>query len=515
MKRRSASCPSCGAPVQFGIGAVVTVCEFCQTAVARGDKEVEDHGKVADLVETSSQLERGLTGKFAKQRFTVMGRVQYRHPAGGVWNEWYLSFRGGRWGWLAEAQGKTHLMFEKRLKHDAEIPRFANLQVGTNVNLAGINFSVSERGVAESIAAEGEIPWEFRSGSEHRFVDMHASSGLFATLEYGDQPRLFVGEEVSLSALELAGHGWKMEEEKISSSALQLNCPNCGGQLALRAPDQSLRIVCPSCNSLLNVDEGKLSYFRTLKTSERIQPAIPLGSEGELFGEKYTVIGFMRRFALWQGQMFPWQEYLLYSPSVGFRWLVRNDRHWSFVEPAKPPLPSGIPRSIRYDGDSFRVYDRGEAYVDHVLGEFYWRVEVGEKVRTADYICPPRMLSFEWSETGKSEELNVSVGTYVPVDEIRRAFGLKILSRPWGVGVIQPGPWPGWGLFGLWPVFIVIAFLTHAGFSKPGVGQGSDGWLCFYAILFISIVPVCILAYRYSFEVRRWENSDYSPYATE
>jgi hypothetical protein len=516
MKRRSASCPSCGAPVEFGIGAVVAVCEFCQTAVARGDKQVEDYGKVADLVQTKSRLRRGLTGKFLDKRFSIVGRVQYRHPAGGVWDEWYLAFPGGRWGWLAEAQGKTHLMFEKRLKHNAKLPDFDEMRVGTNVRVAAIDFDVSERGIAETIAAEGEIPWSFRSGGDHRFVDMHDSEGRFATLEYDAQPRLFVGEEISLDDLQLVGQDWQMEEEKIAATALQLNCPKCGGQLALRAPDQSLRVTCPSCSSLLDVNEGKLEYFKTLHSSETYQPAIPLGSEGELFGHKYTVIGFIRRYAVWNGQTFPWDEYLLYEPTVGFRWLVQNGQHWSFVEPAAKPVPSGIGRSFTYDGDSFRIYDRGEAYVRSVIGEFYWRVETGEQVRTADYIAPPRMLSFEWSETGKkSEELNVSLGTYMSVDEIRQAFGLKKLSRPWGVGVIQPGPWPGWGLFMMWPGFILVTILTHAAFSKPGANAGSDGWLCFYAMLFVSALPAAVLAYLYSFEAKRWEDSDYSPYATE
>lgn len=514
MKRRTASCPSCGAPVQFGIGSVVTVCEFCQTAVARGDKKVEDFGKVADLVETKSRLRNGLSGKFLDKHFTVAGRVQYRHPAGGVWDEWYLAFPGGRWGWLSEAQGKTHLMFEKRLKHDAQLPEFDRMSVGTDVKLAGITFDVSERGTAETIAAEGEIPWAFRTGAEHRFVDMHDTEGRFATLEYGAQPQLFVGEEIKLEDLHLAGDDWQLEEQKIATAALQLNCPQCGGQLVLRAPDQALRVTCPSCNSLLDADQGKLSYLKTLKSSKRYKPAIPLGSEGELFGKKYTVIGFMRRYAVWEGKTFPWQEYLLYEPSVGFRWLVRNDSHWSFVEPAKPPLPSGVLNSYTYEGENFRIYDRGKAYVQYVLGEFYWQVEVGEKVRTADYIAPPRMLSFEWSKTDKSEELNVSVGTYLTVDEVKQAFKLKRLGRPWSVGVIQPGPWPGRGLFLLWPGFILLNFLTHAAFSKPGAA-GSDGWLCFYAMLIVSAVPLAVLVYRYSFEVKRWENSDYSPYATE
>ncbi len=517
MKRRTASCPGCGAPVTFGIGSVVAICDFCKTTVAHGDKKVEDFGKVADLVETSTPLRRGLTGAINGKGFTIAGRVQYRHPAGGVWDEWYLQFSEGRWGWLADAQGSLLLTFERRLRHDAKLPSFESLSVGTNVELAGTPFSVYERGTGICATAEGEIPWDFRSGAEHRFIDLKDPQGRVATLEHGTKPRLFVGRQVSIDELNLAGEGWQKEPETVAAGALQLNCPNCAGPLVLRVPDQSLRVTCPNCNSLLDASNGKLSYLKTLKSKESFPIALPLGKEGKLFGQTYTVIGYMRRYATWEGKMFPWNEYLLHSPSVGFRWLVQNDNHWSFVEPPKQPIAPNLGRQklFNHDGDQFRLYDRGTAFVRYVLGEFYWKVEVGEQVRTADFICPPRMVSFEWSETGSSQEVNISLGTYLTVDEITNAFKVRGISRPWGVGVIQPGPWPGWGVFLLWPMFILFLVMIQAAYSKPGAANGADGWLCFYSILFVSIVPLASLAFRYAFEVNRWQNSDYSPYATE
>ena len=50
-----ANCPSCGAPVEFKLGAsIVVICEFCNSAVARTDRDVRNLGKVADLVDTRS-----------------------------------------------------------------------------------------------------------------------------------------------------------------------------------------------------------------------------------------------------------------------------------------------------------------------------------------------------------------------------------------------------------------------------------------------------------------------------
>ena len=55
-----AHCPACGAIVAFHVSSsLVTICEYCHSAVARGDKQLEDLGKVADLVDTESPLRLG------------------------------------------------------------------------------------------------------------------------------------------------------------------------------------------------------------------------------------------------------------------------------------------------------------------------------------------------------------------------------------------------------------------------------------------------------------------------
>ncbi|MCA9073159.1 MAG: hypothetical protein KDA84_29755, partial [Planctomycetaceae bacterium] len=97
-----ASCPACASPVEFTLtNSIVTVCPSCGSAVGRGGGKLEDLGKVADLVQTDSPLKLGLRGKFKGVPFEITGRTQIRHSAGGVWDEWYVAFRGGqRWGWL-------------------------------------------------------------------------------------------------------------------------------------------------------------------------------------------------------------------------------------------------------------------------------------------------------------------------------------------------------------------------------------------------------------------------------
>ncbi len=516
MKKRIVACPACAAPVEFQLStSLVTVCDFCRSVVARADKKVEDHGKVADLVETNSPIHRGQTGKFNKKRFEVVGRVQYQHPAGGVWNEWYLRFPGDRVGWLAEAQGKFYLTFERHFADEAELPSFESLTVGHRFALpTGSGFIVAEKGTATARSADGDIPWAFRQGADHRFADLHGDGGEFATFEYSEaRPRGFFGREVSIPELDLEGEAWVAPlPEGPNTSALHVNCPQCAGPLTLFAPDQTQRVTCPSCRSLLDCEQGKLQYLKTLNLPV-VKPVIPLGSVGTLFDTEYTVIGFMERFAVWEGKTFPWTEYLLYNPAKGFRWLVRNQGHWSFVESI--PLSKVSNRTgtnATFDNTKFRLYDRGKAYVSFVVGEFYWRVTTEESVESSDLIAPPRMLSFEQTISDKGNEINVSLGTYLTVEEIEEAFKLKELPRSFGVGTIQPLPrradvWCMWVCFA--SLLAVLDYLFVSGVIKKPVDQ----FHFFVAQMIVFAFPMVMWFGRHTFEVNRWKNSDFSPYA--
>src|SRR5687768_5823737 len=112
MTALQANCPACGAELIFKTGSsIVVVCEYCNSAVARTDRALEDLGKVAEIVESGSPLDVGLTGTYRGVAFELTGRAQLGHAAGGIWDEWYAAFANGGWGWLAEAQGRFYLTF--------------------------------------------------------------------------------------------------------------------------------------------------------------------------------------------------------------------------------------------------------------------------------------------------------------------------------------------------------------------------------------------------------------------
>lgn len=448
----TANCPSCGAQIEFAIGSsAVVVCKYCHALVARTDRGVEDDGKVAALVDTGSPLRIGVTGKFRGIGYRLTGRTQMRHQAGGVWDEWYAAFDDGRWGWLAEAMGKFYLTFKTA---EAHVPDIGELRLGAPVPQVD-NFVVAEIGTATLGSAEGELPWRPSPGETYRYADLSGPEMRFATLDYSEEkPLVFKGVEATLDELGIStGAGGRQARVAVA----KLSCSNCGAPLELRAPDQAERVFCPHCGAGHDVAEGTLRPLALLQ-KKKVTPLIPLGKSGTIDGTPYVVAGFMERSVTFDRKYY-WTEYLLYNQRKGFRWLVDSDDHWSFVEGISvadvidTSAPGSPAREVPYKGRTFKLFQDADATVEYVLGEFYWKVEVGEKVLTADYIRPPEGLSKETTTAG-AQEVNWSHAVYMPPEAVEKAFGVSV-PRPRIVGPMQPAPSTNTGK--LWAMFVAAA----------------------------------------------------------
>jgi hypothetical protein len=466
-----ANCPQCAAPLAFRPGTVVSVCNACGSLCARTDRDPELLGRVAALVDMGSPLAVGATGRFAGRAFSVAGRVQLSHPLGGVWNEWYLALEDGRWGWLAEAQGRFYLTFEQAPHHP--LPAFEALEAGRELNLGedGL-WIVQEKSHGTFAGAEGEIPWRVEPQRTYPFADLSGREGAFATLDYGDEtPIFYLGREIPFGDLHL--QGVDAPPPSRGMKAQSLNCPNCAGPLKLHAPDQAERVACPNCGALLDANQGK---FRLLKVLKQPHPRmfIPLGAEGMLRGVKYACIGHVLRSCVVEGIEYPWGEYLLLDPHHGFRWLVESDGHWSFVEPLAsgqaPNLGEGT-RSFSWNGQSWRRFQDVSAAVKGVWGEFYWKVEQGERAQITEFVAPPQSLSWEvQAHPDGGQEVNASLSTYLDPAEVAAAFKLERLPEPRGVASFQPNPHKKklgavmtWMLLGLAALIalVLVQSLTH------------------------------------------------------
>ncbi len=454
------SCPACGGPVVFKTGtAVVSVCPYCRSVVARGDQRAEDLGKVAAVTETDSPLAVGLEGRYGGVPFHLTGRVQLGHAAGGTWDEWYAAFADGRWGWLAEAQGRFYLTF--REPHVAAAPAFGQLRLGQGIYAKHQlpPLTVTEIGEARPQAAEGEIPYRLEPDTVYSYADLSGPRAEFATLDYSETPPLlFVGRELELDELGFPAAALARRREARHVEGLQLACPHCGGALELRAPDKTLRVTCPNCGSLLDAAQGQLRFLAALAPT-RARPAFPLGAVATFEGDPFTLIGFVRRSVEVDGVRYHWDEYLLYHPVRGFRWLVQSDGHWNYVRPLPPGRVHTIGRRAVLDERDFKLFQENVARVDHVLGEFYWRIHEGEEVAFADYVHPPDMLSRELAHEGAAREISWSLGTYTRPADIEAQFGVKDLPRP-SPGSIAPNqPFPYSRVYAYWGMLAAAALL--------------------------------------------------------
>jgi hypothetical protein len=463
-----ASCPSCGGEVVFQLGSsLLKVCDHCGSAVARKGADLASYGRVAELIPTPSILRLGIEGGYeGAPGFTLIGRLQLQW-ARGTWDEWLLGFSDGNCAWLSESQGRLHYMGQMPLP---PLPALSQLKVGQTLDLGppGV-FVVTEIRTATFAAAQGELPFDVEPGAELHYADLSGPSNQLATLDYGEagaEPEaLYVGREVSVEEMGLKGLP-TAEERRAKARGQSLSCPQCGGPLEVRAPDQTQRIGCPYCGSLLDATRD-LAVLQAL-AKVPVKPLIPLGTVGRFQGGEWTVIGFVERSVTIEGVRYPWHEYLLYGEERGFRWLVESSGHWSFVETANAAdVKSDGTSQPRYRDRTFKHFQSARARVDHVVGELYWAVAQGDTTETADYVAPPHMLSMEKD----GSEINWSFGTYLEPREVRDGFQLPApLPGPVGVGAIQPWPLAAAArtVYAWMPLGLAAVLLVFLGFAFTG-----------------------------------------------
>lgn len=471
-------CPSCGANVEFRSKATVSLtCGYCQSVLVRHDANLELIGKVAELFDDVTPLQVRASGRVPEGSFALLGRVRWKW-SDGAWNEWFMSFNNGKTGWLAEAQGSYSACVEKKAT-PTSLPPLVELSPGKQVQIDGTVYEVDDIKKAEAHALEGEMPVVVKPGTRKITVDMSDKEGRYACLEYSDDGvRLYVGRHYDLAELKLtglrrvnlknrggdSGSAASLASPGKTSGVRAFSCPSCGGSVQLRT-GEAVSAACGSCKSIIDVSDANLSILSRAAKARSYKPFLKLGSVGHLHGEDYTIIGYLRRCD--ETEMYEWDEYLLYSPTQGFRWLMEFRGHWNVIRNTKQkPQVSG--KNANYLGRSYALYLKGKAKVIYVEGEFYWRVKHGETVKVEDYVRPPGVLSKEEA----SDEITWSSGEYTPSSVIKESFKVKE-TMPLAVGVAPNQPSPSgvdagklFGRFGLF--FALLTLIQCTGYIASG-----------------------------------------------
>lgn len=212
-----------------------------------------------------------------------------------------------------------------------------------------------------------------------------------------------------------------------------IDCPNCGASIPLRALGQSVMAACASCGTRLDISRPEIRIIKQYQEKQAL-PRIPLGRRGTLRDQLFEVIGALGR----GDDSGTWEEFLLFNPYIGFRWLVHDTGHWSLGRMVRDPSsisgtgPGGL---TRYGANLYRRYHRSTPQVRWVMGEFYWRVAAGQQVTAIDYISPPRMLSREEA----ADEITWTLLEYLDPREVEAAFHIDSPVRQW-LAPNQPNP---------------------------------------------------------------------------
>ncbi|WP_158745372.1 DUF4178 domain-containing protein, partial [Acidisphaera sp. L21] len=106
------------------------------------------------------------------------------------------------------------------------------------------------------------------------------------------------------------------------------------------------------------------------------------------------------------------------------RFLVADEENWTLYAMLPQDVPN--PAAGADDGRHYRPLSESRARTDYVMGEFYWRVRVGDEASVAEYGDSPYLLSRE--ETGG--EITWSRGVQLTAAMVTHAFKLQTGAVP-------------------------------------------------------------------------------------
>ncbi len=411
--------------------------------VARQGEVLQRLGKMSELFDDFSPLQLQTSGRWQDKAFTLVGRLQYQY-GDGHWTEWHAVFDDGSSAFLSEDNGAYVMATPLTLAQ--ALPPAAQFTVGRSVKLGERRYTVSSSQPVSLSSAQGELPRMPPLGQPFASVELRSESEgqigrdeAVLSIEYSTEPpSCALGRPVRLEDLQLSN---LREGSTKDEKGRAFNCPNCGATLTPRLAD-SKSMACESCHSLIDLSQGLGGELRHATQDEPVQPLIALGTEGTLQGLRWQVVGFQHRIGRDPSdpdETFGWEEYLLYNQQRGFCFLVDASDGWSLVQPVTgSPTLATDGRSASYLGSRYALKENYQAETTYVCGEFYWRVERGQRTDNRDFASGASILSLEKTPS----EQTWSLGRRMDSAAVAQAFNLQdkaaLLTRadatPFGAG---------------------------------------------------------------------------------
>ncbi|MEM9697007.1 MAG: DUF4178 domain-containing protein, partial [Myxococcota bacterium] len=422
-----ATCPNCGSSITFKFaGAQSVVCDHCGSVVSRQRGALSLQGRMAEVIEIPAPMPYQAEGEWNGEPFEVIAFLQMDRAGapGAPWQEMLVWFyRQDRTSWVAYAQGRWYGTSEA--KPPPPVPSFENLSPGGFVDLGQYgHYVVQEIAQRRVVSGKGSMSNIPKPGAVTRYADLSGQGGAFATIDYGDgtaSPDVYVGRMFDPREVKLAG-GMPLEPPEVEAKVH--DCPNCGASLPM-VSQQSERIICQYCGTASDVQAQGLQALGPAPRPP-VEPYLPLGATGNFRNHDYIVAGFVVRSCMVDGIRYAWREYLLFGgEQVGYRWLMEEDGKWKFVEPVETGDVADSGNMATFQGQTYNFKQQVNARVDYVLGQFYWKVEIGEQVEATDFAGPGGTVSREKSP----REVTYSFCTPVNPQELT-AFGVAAPAAP-------------------------------------------------------------------------------------
>lgn len=241
-----------------------------------------------------------------------------------------------------------------------------------------------------------------------------------------------------------------------------MNCPKCSAPLETVPLPQGLTVeTCPACSgafydaSEINIPLAVDNLIRSAYLCPKCRGPMKVGTlyDGRLTLEQcqgcngiWLDPGEMRKLRELSGRedvvgpASPSEPSPALFPAAGFAAFIADNKAAEVAPPdsarINDPDVSSDPTAT-YEGREYRHFQTSAPVVSYVLGEFNWKVAVGDKGRARDFVCPPYLLSEDISAGDSSW----SHGEYLEPEEVWKAFGLEGVPPPRsGVAPAQPNP---------------------------------------------------------------------------
>lgn len=259
----------------------------------------------------------------------------------------------------------------------------------------------------------------------------------------------------------------KLFREPARTEAVQ--CPACGGPITLKGFGAVEQVSCPYCGSELSPeDSGALSILQQHQRQRQVS-VLALYTRGTFDKVEWEIIGIVWRQTEVDGVVYPWQEFLLFNPYRGYRWLVyqMTDGHWSIGGglAGAPKAELTGHKSVQFKKKRFKHFQTSHAVVTYVEGEFPWQVRRGDSAVAHDYVAPPHGISIEEQTTADGADVNFTSMEHVDADIVWKAFNMQgARPKQTGVGALRPNPWVANRGFVWLSFFVLLAIYVGASF---------------------------------------------------